>query len=251
MTVSLFSNAEALPLPCSNAVPISSAVQLVWVVWWEATRNEWSITSIIVNNWLHDPFHPKQSHTQQLWSLQQVNNCRFILGLSGATAWHTQPNNHQPLLSRSVKAPKRSFFSSWLKKGRGVTMVTLCYSVAWHVSPSLCLCRPRQEIICHDWVPFAFDNTWLQHVATPTFGSCTSTLWESSYVRSSLVVWDAMYPKSSIPVLCFVPFFEVFVPVRPRRDTLWMKKCHCMPCKKPTQHRRHWITLEYVDATAG
>ena len=128
-------------------------------------NSKWMINNI--NNWLHDPFHPKQSNTQHR-SLQQVNNCRFILGLSDATAWHTQPNNHQPLLSRSVKAPKRSFFSSWSKKGRGVTMVTLCYSVAWHVSPSLCLCRPRQEIICHDWFPFAFDNTWLQHVAIPT-----------------------------------------------------------------------------------
>ena len=209
-------------------------------------NSKWMINNI--NNWLHDPFHPKQSHTQQLWSLQQVNNCRFILGLSGATAWHTQPNNHQPLLSRSVKAPKRSFFSSWSKKRqRG-------YYVAWHVSPSLSVSlslspSPRDNM---SWLgSFCFWQHLIATCCNSNFGSCTSILWESSYVRSSLVVWDAMYPKSSISVLCFVPFFEVFVPVRPRRDTLWMKKCHCMPCKKPTQHRRHWITLEYVDATAG
>ena len=145
-----------------------------------------------------------------------------------------------------------SFHPGW-KKAEGLLWllyVTLLPDMSLRLSVSLSLSpSPRDNM---SWLgSFCFWQHLIATCCNSNFGSCTSTLWESSYVRSSLVVWDAMYPKSSISVLCFVPFFEVFVPVRPRRDTLWMKKCHCMPCKKPTQHRRHWITLEYVDATAG
>ena len=51
----------------------------------------------------------------------------------------------------------------------------------------------------------------------------------------------------SAPVLCFMPFFEVFVPVRQSRYPLWMKEGHSMP--HTTCAHTHTHLLQNVGTT--